>query len=145
MSELARRILVVLDPNYGARLLDLPEGQPAWVLESPANMLAIEERFRAARDTDYLTGISTMFSDYNFGETKEEQFLDHWLGTIDQHHNVDSTDRPYTVLDVVGVPQSQRIRQVLMSQLGFEHCRPTETGFIATRSEENAALRWGYG
>ena len=32
MSEaqnLARRILVVLGPNYGTRLLDLPEGQPA--------------------------------------------------------------------------------------------------------------------
>lgn len=139
MSELARRILVVLDPDYGARLLDLPEGQPAWVLESPVNMPVIEERYLAARDDDYLTGISTMLSSFNVGETREEQFLDHWLGTIDQHHNADSTDLPYTVLDVVGVPLSQRIRKVLMSEFGFETCEPTETGFVATRSEDSAA------
>lgn len=108
-------------------------------------MPVVEERYRTARDDDHLTGVSTMLSAYNFGETREDQFLDNWLGTIDEHHNAHSTDLPYTVLDVVGVPLSQRIRDVLMGELGFEDCNPTETGFIATRSEENAARYWGPG
>jgi hypothetical protein len=143
MTEVpARRILVVLDPNYGARLLDLPEGQPAWVVESAANTPVIQTRWRTAPNDDYLTGITIMNRD-EAGQPMEEQFL-YWLGTIDDHHDASSSDLPYTALDVVGVYLSPAIRQAL-SELGFENFEPMGEGFLATRSEENAARTWDWG
>ena len=80
--------------------------------------------------------------EYDDSSESSEDRLFYWLDTIDEHHNVDSTDLPYTALEVVGARLPRSVRQALLA-LGFNDCQETPTGFVATRSKEDASHLWG--
>jgi len=54
------------------------------------------------------------------------------MNTIDLHHGSYSSDPPYTVLEVLGTPLSDRIRGEL-SEYGFVEFLPNVEGFLAIR------------
>jgi len=69
----------------------------------------------------------------------EDYFLDQ-LASIDLHHGSYSTQRPYRILEVVGAFLNPAI-QAALAGLGFDQIEQTQTGFVARRSEQEAAKR----
>ncbi|HEY4031564.1 MAG TPA: hypothetical protein VGM25_14550 [Caulobacteraceae bacterium] len=127
-------ILVILDPDYGPRLREVPPGRPIWIAMSPANEPVVRSLWQTRTDVGSVTGI-TGFR-FDAGVAAEENFLAN-LDTIDLHHGPYSTPVPYTELEVIGAPLNSTVRAVL-SQIGFTQFITGEDGFVARRSKEEA-------
>ena len=69
-----------------------------------------------------------------------EDFFLAELDMIDLHHGPHSTNTPYTEFEVVGCPLTTLIREAL-TQLGFTDFDYRQSGFIAKRTVEEAAMQ----
>jgi len=129
MNEEQYRVHVVVDPEYGERLRDLPVGEPVWVVDSERNHPVIRALWREHEGLDESAGI-TSFT-FNRGGTCEDWLVAE-LSTIDLHHGEFSHDPPYSVLNVIGVGWSRAIQEEL-DRFGFGGHEATGDGFVARR------------
>ena len=127
MSE-AYRVHVV-DPHYGEQIRDLPAGEPVWTVDSPDNHPVIARIWKDCPDRDHLTGITS----FKFNaDTAPADWLISELSTIAWHHDEESHDPPYSILNVIGVEWSEKIQEEL-SRFGFDKHEETRRGFVARR------------
>ncbi len=124
-------MLVVLDPDFGDRLVDVRSDQPVWIVESPANTPAAR---RIWSDGVERSGVLTLFK--SSAESGEHKF-EHQLDVIDLHHGPYSSDESYTCIDVIGASLTAEIIARLLA-LGFGSPSATAEGFKATRSSAEA-------
>ena len=92
-----------------------------------------ERRVPAPNHLTEITGLT-----FDPSLSAKEQLLAE-LDTIDLHHGPSSTKRPYTELEVIGCPLSDRIRTAL-SELGFTNFEEKNHGTLADRTPEEAAI-----
>ncbi|HRD30052.1 MAG TPA: hypothetical protein PLO65_17295 [Caulobacter sp.] len=124
-------VLVVLDPDFGDHLVNVPSDQPVWIVESLANTPAAR---RIWSDGVERTGGVTLFK--SSGDTRERVFR-RQLGVIDLHHGPYSSDESYTGIKVIGASLTGEIEASLLAS-GFAPPTATADGFKATRSRVEA-------
>ena len=123
------RVIVVLDRDYGRRLIELAQTGPVWIVDTAANRTAAQQVWAADPNRSHLEGVTT----FKFEESSSsEDILINELDTIDLHHGTYSANLPYTVLEVIGTPISPRLKAAL-SQFGFDEFQETARGFLAVR------------
>ena len=123
------RVHVVVDPHYGERIRDLPVGEPAWVVDSIDNKPIIRTIWQQRKTTEKIEGITSFVVD---GNATPEDWLISELYTIDLHHGELSHNPAYSVLNVVGIGQSDRLRKAL-AEIGLTEIKNTADGFEARR------------
>jgi hypothetical protein len=123
------KVYVVVDREFGEQLARLARGVPIWIVDTPLNRAVAQRLWKERHQEDYLTGITT-FNDLE--SSSAEDLLVRELDTIDLHHGAESADPPYTVLEVLGTPLTDRIKSEL-SQYGFDEFHPNSAGFYAVR------------
>jgi hypothetical protein len=128
-----QRLLVVLDPDFGERLLKVRPDRAVWIVESGCNTLAVKAIWALPPDRRSLTSL-TSFKPTE--ENPEREFLGK-LDTIDLHHGLYSSPTPYTLIEVVGAQLTDELSTALR-HLGFDEFRPTRRGFSANRSAVEA-------
>jgi hypothetical protein len=121
------KVIVVVDPDFGERLADLPRGVPVWIVDTAANRSVANRLWKERPGESHLTGITT----FRGGRTAEADLVDE-LSIIDLHHGTYSADPPYSELEVYGAAETSDIRSAL-GKIGFEVTERTDTGFRATR------------
>jgi hypothetical protein len=125
----AYRVFVVLDRNYGARLTDLVEIGPVWIVDTPVNRAVAEKIWAADRCHSHLDGVTT----FKFvPDSSEEDVVINKLETTDLHHGIYSSDPPYTILEIIGTPVTPRLKAEL-ALFGFDTFEQTALGFRAVR------------
>lgn len=132
--ETPYRVIVVVDRDYGQRLLALPPDVPVWIVDTPNNVPAIKQRWVESPEGNHLTGVASFKTSAD--RTPEQMFLEDF-DTVDLHHGAHSADPPYTVLEVIGVSATAAIKAEL-AKYGFQDYEVTEAGFIARRSLASA-------
>jgi hypothetical protein len=134
-GDVARSVLVVMDPNCGERLRAMWQpGRPAWIVMSPTNEPTVRSLGAAHPGKDHLTGITS----FNFDpDARPEKSFLSYLDTIDLHHGPYSSENPYTVLEVIGARLTVDVREAL-SELGFDEFVEQGDVFSARRSTEEA-------
>ena len=125
------RVCVVVDRAFGDRLTLLASRVPLWVVDTPANRVVVQRLRKQRAEESHLTGV-TIFTDS--APSSPEELLLSQLDAIDLHHGSSSADPPFTALDVLGTPLTDRIRSAL-SAFGFNQFLPGENGFSALRPE----------
>lgn len=125
------RVRVVVDPAFGERLTDLPPHEPIWIIDSASNTPVAHRLWKERPAGDHLTGITTFKSSSEF--TSEDELVAE-LDTIDLHHGHYSAQPPYSMLEVIGCPPSERIHAAL-AEFGFRIDSTTSDGFIAIRHD----------
>ena len=122
-------VIVVVNRDFGKRLLELPPGVPVWIVDTPTNQAAAQ-RVRAERPTEsHLQGVTTFkIRDEESGEDS----LIYELDSIDLHHGWYSAPTPYTVLEIIGTQLTDRVK-IELSQYGFDEFQSTTEGFRALR------------
>ena len=133
-AKLTPRVLVILDPGFGERLLEVAAGQAVWIADSATNTPVVKSLWASRPGETHLTGITTF--KVSCDDSPATAFLDQ-LGQIDLHHGPYSSDAPYRVLEVVGVALTSDI-EASLKDLGFDGYQPIQLGFIASRSEAEA-------
>jgi len=137
-NESSQRLVVILDPFYGARLRDLSPGSPVWVVMSPSNAPIVRDLWATGHRESHLAGLTGM--DFE-PETSAEDCLAYEFATIDLHHGSYSTQSSYTVIEVIGARLQDHLRE-LLAQYGFDEFSETSDGFVASRPGQ-AALATG--
>jgi len=126
---------VIVDPDYGKRLRDLPGDEAAWVAETSTNNPVIKS-IRATRCVEpypgYLTGITSFRV---AAEKTPEDWLLGVLEQVDVHHGAYSQTPPYSILRVIGTVLTPRIR-VTLESYHFVKFEDLPEGFVAHKINE---------
>jgi hypothetical protein len=129
MSEQTNKVTLVLEPNYDGKLSPLATISHVWVVDTPANRAAALEYWAQNSKHKRGTGITTFKTSEN--ASRLETFLG-ILATVDLHHGEYSSNPPYSELEVVGVPLSNKVKSAARD-LGFGRIEATAEGFRAMR------------
>jgi hypothetical protein len=121
------RVAIVLDPFYGERAIQLARRRHVWLVRSDANE-AVVARLRQDTHGYTLDGGVTIFD----GEQSPEASFFEVLDAVDLHHGEHSHDPPLSVLEVIGLTLSGRVKDTL-SDYGFRDTEPRAGGFVARR------------
>jgi hypothetical protein len=123
MAIFPRVVAVVLDPDFGPRLLELSVRCPVWIRNSERNDPVIQTVWEAAKDHGSGADVTSFRTDER--TEPEQQFLNEWR-MIEMH-------RPSLLtLEVYGVPPTEAISAEL-EEYGFTWPQVMAYGFIATR------------
>jgi hypothetical protein len=122
-------VFVVVDKEFGTRISELLKRGPVWIVDTPTNRAAAQIIWTARSDQNLLDGV-TVFK--LFDCCSIEDTLVNELDIIDLHHGSHSADPPYTMLEIVGIQVTERIKSEL-SRFGFNKFEKTTTGFCAVR------------
>lgn len=128
------RVFVIVDRDFGERLAALPSEVPVWIVDTSKNKQVAHRLWKERPAESHLTGITT-FNDIK-GSSAEELFLG-IIDTVDLHHGSYSASPPYTIVAVLGVNLTDRIKTEL-SVYGFSEFQPNSEGFSAIRQLPDA-------
>jgi hypothetical protein len=94
-------------------------------VNTPLNRVVARRLWKKRNQKGHLAGITT-FNDSK--SSSAEDLLVSALDKIDLHHGAHSANPPYTILEVLGAPLSDRVIAEL-SQYGFDELHPGAAGF----------------
>jgi hypothetical protein len=121
MNDKSNKVALVLDPKFDQRLADLAGHSHVWIVDTPANRLIAEKFWQDNPEHKLKTGITTF--KVNDNEPVVETCL-RILDMINLHHGENSSNPPYSALEIIGLPASQQIKAAL-EELGFEEIERT--------------------
>jgi len=123
------RVVVIVDRHFGEQLASLAPAVPVWIVDTAVNRVVAQRLWTERPRESHLTGITTFKAQ---DSSPAEDLRLNEMETIDLHHGPYSADPPYTVLEVIGTPLSDRIKAQL-SEYGFDEFRTGASGFTAVR------------
>jgi hypothetical protein len=125
MQPPSSKVHLIVAPDYGERLTDIPPGEPAWVADTLSNRPVIQRMWSQKRE-----GITSFQVAHT--ATPEDWLID-VLDQVELHHGEYSQSPPYSVLQVVGTTLSPRLRAELESY-GFGQFEDAPDGFLACKT-----------
>ena len=125
------KVALVLDPDFGERVIQLAERMPVWIIDSPKNCSVIEK----ARSVESFGAGGERITTF---KAKERELYaavcERIVQSLDDHYNENSQSLGYSELEVTGVSLSEvSLRPFL--ELKFDQFLVTSTGFIANKSK----------
>lgn len=127
MGESINKVILVVDKNYGQRLLDLVGTAAIWIIDTETNRMAVQENWRLNPKPERELSVTTF--KYSDEATATETCLS-ILNDIDLHHGEYSGG--YSVFEVIGTKLNKRL-QAALTELGFNAFVKTAEGFRANR------------
>lgn len=122
-------VYVIVDPEFGFRLRDIPEGEPIWIVDTGPNREVLEAIRKERKLENHLNGVTAFKID---PKMSHEDWLIAELDTIDLHHGEMSHDPPWSVINVIGTPWTERVQDEL-TKFGFKEHEDTANGFIGKK------------
>jgi hypothetical protein len=123
----ARRVALVLDREYGAKLEDLAMKMEVWLVESETNRAAAGALSTLAHEWPHIS--VTIFRAPAALNEESWRFV---LDQLQLHQRPSARRVSFETVDVIGVDATPDARRVL-SDLGFDTISLTPEGFRATR------------
>jgi hypothetical protein len=124
-------VAVVVEPEFGDKLLALGERIHVWVIGTPVNRASAEALWRNHRGGPSLDrGATTFAAD---PADPRDEVIASMLDTIDLHHGPYSHTPPWSVLEVYGTSPTPSLVAAL-AEFGFTDIAPTTEGFRASRT-----------
>jgi len=121
-------MFIVVDPVFGERLADLPEGASVWIADSAVNWPAVQDRWRTHPGRSEHEGVTTFKVD---AARQPEDWCVDILETVDENHQLSGPE--HDELHVIGCPPSARVVDALQ-RFGFVETRATGDGFVASKA-----------
>jgi hypothetical protein len=126
MTESKATVAIVVDPNFGDRLLALAKRMPVWIADTPANHAQVESLWAA--DTSHETNV-TSFRVTGGGASDWCRMI---LPQVELHHGKYSQSPPYRALEIFGAAVTPDLRR-LFGKYGFTIGGERDDGFRALR------------
>src|SRR5271168_285384 len=122
-------VWVIVDPEFGEGLGELPKGEAVWVMASSTNSAVVTRLWTERVRETHLTGITTFKAD---SSSTPEELVTGLLETIDLHHGQYSSKPPYSKIRVIGANMTPIIEEAF-SEFGFVNFVPMPNGFVAEK------------
>jgi hypothetical protein len=128
MNPRPQRVAVVLDPEFGDKLMELATSVHVWAVDSQANKAAADRYVRGLKDRNPCEGeiklTLTIFS--------REELDSGFLETLEDHHGEYAQDPPWSEIEVFG-GSLVKSTQELLEEWGFRDFEQTHQGFLAKK------------
>jgi hypothetical protein len=122
----AQTVFLVLDTQFGERLLAMPATSPTWLVDSPLNTPVAQHLWQNTQSA--LPVEITTFK--NLPTCDSLDFFESLLITIHEHHGPASQPHGYKTLIVIGLPFSAPVAEILAND-GLQCYCLTTSGFVA--------------
>lgn len=109
------RVILVVDRAFGARLQEVPDGTPVWVVDSSSNHPAIVAWRRVKKPTSHLYGLTSFQDRPNLSPADLAASV---IDDIEIHHGVHSHQPPFSRLTVIGAALTPALVSTL-EEVGF--------------------------
>jgi hypothetical protein len=129
MAEVPYKVYVIVDRDFGEKIIRLDQGAPVWIVDTTTNKPVVQRFWNEHPDKGHLAGITT-FDDVRTS-SPEDMLLSH-LNTIELHHGSYSADPPFTMIEVFGTELTDKAKSRL-SEYGFNEFQVIPGGFKAIR------------
>jgi hypothetical protein len=120
---------LVVDPDYGERLMELASEMHVWVADTPTNTPIAQRIWAETTEPGIERGVTTFkiadLQDHEGNAMRE-------LENIELHHGQYSHRPPVSVVEVVGVLITPPLKNAF-EELGYTIFSETPEGFRATR------------
>jgi hypothetical protein len=126
------RVILVVDRAFGTRVRELPEGTPAWIVDSPANHPAIVARWEEKKEKNHLVGL-TSFRDSP--QLSPADLAASMIEEIEMHHGVYSHEPPFSRLTVINVSAAPALTSNL-EEIGFGFTSASDSTLEFSKKEE---------
>lgn len=116
MQSVVHRVALVLDREFGNKVLVLSDRMHVWMLDSPTNRVAAEEVWAGQREDDPRDPLEhgvTLFKP-TMGRTPADIVVE-IMGTIFDHHSEWEHSPPMSELEIHGAPDTEAIASALAS------------------------------
>ncbi len=132
MKNLEHKVVLVVDPNFGEKAIELACSAHVWIVASPGNNIVAESLWKDSKQEFSInTGISTFEASPN--STPEDTVID-IIDTIDEHHDSSSGDFSWKCIEVYGTELTPQVRKILETY-GVKQFNTHEGGFRGIRSD----------
>jgi hypothetical protein len=112
MATEFHRVAIVVDPNFGDRLIALSRRLHVWVCDTPANRAVASSIWGNDPTYDLESGITT----FHFAaDSSAAEIVDAVLGDVDLHHGANSHDPPWSVIKVIGCSPTEALTAAFSS------------------------------
>ena len=131
MAAVANEIALILDYQFGDRMLPLARSMPVYIVSSPKNMAAVNAAWDELSQKDgflFAFGATGFQANQPDADAVVAEQLDH----IESIHGFEGGEKPYTRLHLYGVGNTSPIQAVL-AEHGFLNLRETDYGVLAER------------
>jgi len=115
-------IALVLDSDFGERVIALAKKTPVWIISSELNDSAVEKTRLLLHEAVSITTVLVRNAE-SLGDVCLRALYD-----IDEHHGVDSTSTPYREVLVFGL-SPEVLTPEIINDLGFHSVDKTDFGF----------------
>ena len=129
MAEVLGKVVLVLEPEYGKKIIQVATDSHVWVVDTPSNRAAAEKYWKQNATPQARLGITTF--KFSPDASRLETFLA-ILETVHLHHAGYSANPAYSELEIIGLPPTRRPKQALR-ELDFARFEPSAEGFRAKR------------
>lgn len=129
MPGKAQIVEIVVDPEFGERLLSIDSGATVWIADTPVNRPVAESVWSSIAGAGS-PSITTFKVDRN---KTPEQWCRGILPSIDLHHGQYSQTPAYSIVDVIGAGLTPELREAF-AEYGFASFAERSDGFRATSS-----------
>lgn len=123
MPESNATVAIVVDPNFGERLMSLADRMPVWIADTPTNRTVAESVW--SREGSNVTTFRVAGDD-------AAEWCRAILPQVDLHHGEYSQARAFDSIEVFGAGANTKLRDAL-SQYGFTISSERPDGFRAVR------------
>lgn len=130
--ERPHQVAIVVDPNFGIRLIELSRRVHVWACNSPQNREAVDQVWATTLVASIDHGITTF--ETLAGATPEES-CEAVLESVELHHGEFSHHPPWSILEVFGAELSPAL-EASLRELGFVRFEREPLHFTAFRSEQ---------
>jgi hypothetical protein len=126
MTETTANVAIVVDPDFGDRLLSLAKEMPVWIADTPANRSRAES-FWSRSDSAHPT-----LTTFRVAGNDAAEWCRTILPQVDLHHGEYSQSPAYDSIEVFGVSATPNLRDAF-SDYGFTISTERADGFRAVR------------
>jgi|SRR6266850_369566 len=130
--EFSDEIALVLDYQFGDRLLALARSMPVYAVSSPQNKAAVNQAWDELLGKE---GFLMAFGATSF-DTKSADLDDvvaEALDLIEFAHGFEAGERPYTRLHIYGATGASPVLEASLAEYGFVDLKETKYGLLAQR------------
>ena len=102
MTETKANVAIVVDPDFGDRLVSLAKEMPVWIADTPNNRPVVESLW-SRHDSNVTT--------FQVVGTDAAEWCRNIIGQIHLHHGEYSQSPPYNSVEVFGVGVTPNLRR----------------------------------
>jgi hypothetical protein len=129
----AHKVAIVVDRNFGNKLVDLARQYHVWIVESSSNTPVIRDVWASEPSDPNADLLGPGVTSFEATDNETAQAMCARIsGDVEDHHGEFGHEPPWSEIEIVGAPLDPYLEGVFL-EMGASHFEATPDGFVCRR------------